>query len=295
MINLYRAELQKTIGNRWVTGFLLWIFPIGALGVIIFVSLMALAFDQFAQNFFGGDPLWTEAMIGVWSMPTNVMGQMFLIGLTAVTFAGEYQWGTWKNIIPRRRRMALIGVKFLTLGTLVVFAFVVMSIIVGIGSGIIAAVAGMEYGPTLSQEVVIEFLGNYTLQATLAFITVLITAIYAALAAMLMRSILGGVLVGLGLVIIEPIVAFLLMPLAQWFNANNLLHLIRLTPTYNINNIYSWARFDEPSRMFSSLFEASGLSLSPDSLGFSLVVLAAWVALGIGLILLLFEGQDISS
>lgn len=295
MLNLYRAELQKTVGNRWVTGFLLWIFPIGALGVIVFVALMTLVFDQFAQNFFGGDPLWTEAMIGVWSMPTNIMGQMFLIGLTAVTFAGEYQWGTWKNIIPRRRRYALIFVKFITLGTLVTFAFAAMSIITGVGYGLIAAVAGLDYGPALSPEVIIEFLRNYSLQAMLAFLTVLITAIYAACTAMLMRSILGGVLVGLGLVIIEPIVAFLLMPVAQWLDWNNLLYLVRLTPTYNINNIYSWTRFDEPSRMFSGLFEAGGLAISADTLGFSLVVLTAWVALGIGLILLLFERQDISS
>jgi len=295
MINLYRAELQKTIGNRWVTGFLLWIFPIGALGVMVFVSLMALVLENFAENFFDGTPLWTESMIGVWSMPTNIIGQMFLIGLTVMTFAGEYQWGTWKNIIPRRRRYALIAVKFLTLGTLVVFAFVVMSIIVGIGGGIVAAAAGLECGPALSQDVITEFLRNYSLQAMLAFLTVLITAIYAAFTAMLMRSILGGALVGLGLIIIEPIVAFLLMPIAHWLDWNNLLHLIRFTPTYNINNIYSWSRFDEPSLMFSGVFEAGGLSISADSLAFSLVVLTAWVTVGIGLILLLFERQDISS
>lgn len=295
MINLYRAELQKTVGNRWITGFLLWIFPIGTAGVMVFVIIMALVFENFAQNFFGSEALWTEAMIGVWSMPTNILGQMFLIGLTAVAFAGEYQWGTWKNIIPRRRRFALIIVKFLTLGTLVTFAFVLMSIIVGVGSGLITAVAGLDFGPPLSLAVLTEFLRNYSLQAMLAFLTVLITAIYAAFTAMLMRSILGGVLVGLGLIIVEPVVAFLLMPVSQWLEWQNLLHLIRFTPTYNINNIYSWSRFGEPSLMFSGVFEAGGLSISADSLGFSLVVLSAWVALGIGLILILFERQDISS
>ena len=295
MINLYRAELQKTIGNRWVTGFLLWIFPIGALGVMIFGIVSTLAFENFAENFFGGDLLWTEAMIGVWSMPTNVLGQMFLIGLTVVTFAGEYQWGTWKNVLPRRRRSSLIIIKFLTLGTLVTFTFILMSIITVVGYGLVAAIADLEFGPALSQDVVTEFLRNCSFQAMLAFLTVLITAIYAAFTAMLMRSILGGALVGLGLIIIEPIAAFLLMPLAQWFDWNNLLHLIRFTPTYNINNIYSWTRFGEPSLMFSGVFEAGGLSISPDSLAFSLIVLTCWAALGIGLILFLFERQDISS
>ena len=163
MLNLYHAELQKTIGNRWVLGFLLWIFPVGAFGVVIIYTLLAFFFENFGENFFQIPPEWTTTMISVWSFPTNTLGQMFLIGLTAVSFAGEYQWGTWKNILPRRRRYALIGVKFLTLGTLVLFAFTLMSIIVGVGFGVISAVAGIEYGPAFSGEVFIEFLGDYAL------------------------------------------------------------------------------------------------------------------------------------
>lgn len=295
MLSLYQAELQKTVGNRWVTGFLLWIFPIGALGVVIIMAILTLLFDNFSAGFFGNAPQWTSTMISVWTFPTNIIGQMILIGLTATVFAGEYQWGTWKNVIPRQRRFALIGIKFLVLGTLVVFAFVLMSIIMGLGYGVIAAIADVAYGPALTAEVVKEFLEDYTLQAVLAFITVLITAIYAAFTAMLMRSILGGVLVGLVLIIVEPIIATLFLPISYVLEWKNLLHVIRFTPTYNVNNISSWVRFDQPSTMFSSVFDAGGLAIPADGIGFSLIILTTWVVWGIGLILWLFERQDISS
>lgn len=294
MWNLYRAELQKTVGNRWVVGFLLWIFPVGALGVLVFVSLLALAMENFAQNFFTTPPLWTDTVIAVWSFPTNTLVQMLLLGLTAVTFAGEYQWGTWKNILPRHRRMALIGVKFLTLGTLVVFSFVLMSIIVGFGFGVLTRIVDVPYGPALSATVLREFAADYTLNATLAFVTVLITAVYAAFAAMLMRSMVGGIVVGLFIVIVEPVTAFLFMPIAAWMEWDWLLHIVRFTPTYNVNNISSWVRFDVPTNLSNFFFEMRGLTPPVDSVAFSLTVLAIWLAVGLSLILVLFDRQDIT-
>ncbi|HID52280.1 MAG TPA: hypothetical protein EYP41_09600 [Anaerolineae bacterium] len=295
MLNLYRAELLKIVGNRWVTGFTLWIFPVGALGAVLFVALLALAVDDFAAQFFREPPLWTSAMISAWNFPTNILGQMFLMGLTAVTFAGEYQWGTWKNIIPRRRRTALILIKFLALGTLVLFTFVLMSLILGLGYGLIAQIGGVPYGPAITRTTLAEFARDYSFQAFVTFLTVLITAIYAAFAAMLTRSILGGVMVGLGIVVVEPISTFLLAPVAFHFDWTFLLTIMRLTPTYNINNVTSWVTQNMPNPTIAFYYEAQGLPPPADSLGFSLLVLTGWVVLGIGLILWLFQRQDINS
>lgn len=295
MLNLYRAEVLKIVGNRWIVGFLLWIFPMGALGLVVLISLLALFFDDFGPTFFGPSPQWTDLMINVWNFPTNILGQMFLIGLTAVTFAGEYQWGTWKNIIPRQHRMALIGVKFVALGTLVVLAFVMMSLIMGIGFGIAAILSGLPYGPALSMAVLRDFGGDYALQAFLAFITVLITAVYAALAAMFMRSILGGVLVGLGFVTIEPITAFVLMPVSLMMEWPWLLQIVRFTPSHNVSNIVSWVQHDGPDNVAATFYEMHGLIPPADTIGFSLTILAIWIMVGIGLILWLFERQDIAS
>lgn len=295
MLNLYRAELLKIIGNRWVTGLTLWIFPVGALGVVLLLAFLAGVMDDFAVQFFLEPPRWTKTMIDVWRFPTNILGQMFLIGLTAVAFAGEYQWGTWKNIVPRHRRAALILVKFLALGTLVLVTFVLMSLILGLGYGLIAKISGVSYGPAVTKTVLADFAQDYGFQAFVTFLTVLITAVYAAFAAMLTRSILGGVLVGLGIVVVEPILSFLLAPLAFNFNWPFLLTLIRFTPTYNIGNVISWVSQDAPNATIAFYYEAQGLAPPADSLGFSLLVLTVWVVVGIGLILWLFQRQDIHS
>ena len=60
--------------------------------------------------------MWTDTFMASWGFANNLFGRMFLLGFTAVTFAGEYQWGTWKNIIPRQRRSLLIMAKFINLG-----------------------------------------------------------------------------------------------------------------------------------------------------------------------------------
>ncbi len=295
MLNLYRAELLKIVGNRWVTGFTLWLFPVGALGAVLLLAFLSLVVDDFAAQFFREPPLWTNTMISVWNFPTNILGQMFLIGLTAVTFAGEYQWGTWKNTIPRCRRAALILVKFLALGALVLFAFVLMSLILGLGYGLIAKVGGVSFGPAITQKTLADFARDYGFQAFVSFLTVLITAIYAAFAAMLTRSILGGVMVGLGIVVVEPILSFLLAPLALNYDWAFLLTFMRLTPTYNIGNVTSWVVEGKSNIITASFYEAQGLTPPADSLGFSLLALTAWVVLGIGLILWLFQRQDINS
>jgi hypothetical protein len=124
---------------------------------------------------------------------------MILLGFAAVVFAGEYQWGTWKNIVPRNRRVMLLLMKFMALGVFVVLAFVLMSIIWVIGLGVLAQIAGAEYGPAVTLHVLSDFAEDYAIQAALTFTSMMIAAGYAALAGMLTRSILGGVLVSFGI------------------------------------------------------------------------------------------------
>ena len=295
MISLWQAEWRKTVGNRWMVGFLLWIFPVGALGFLAFIGFLSLFFEPFRASTIRNMPLWTDAMLGVWNFPTNLFGRMFLLGLTAVVFAGEYQWGTWKNIIPRHQRTALILVKFLVVGFLVVITFFIMSLIMGVGQGILAQIVDVRYGPDPTREVVTEFLGDYGLQASLALISVMITAVYAALASMLMRSIVGGVLVGLGFSIAEPIAMFGFLGLARAFDAIEILHLARLTPTYNIDNISWWVTQDTSSGMLMPLYLQMGIQTPVDSMGFSLFALALWVGVGIGATIFIFQRQDIVS
>ncbi len=297
MVNVLRAEWLKMVGNRWVTGFLIWVFPAGALGFVAGMSLMALLSPEFGENIYAlsEPPMWTSAFLGPWGFANNLFGRTFLLGFTAVTFAGEYQWGTWKNIVPRQRRGLLIMAKFINLGVLILIAFGLMSLILGFGQGLLTRIVDVPYGPEVTGPVLREFFGDYALQATLAFVSVIIAAIYAALSAILMRSILGGIMVGVGLSITEPLIFGANLLLARLFDSPFFLHLGRFSPFYNIENVNSWVRFDKAINWLEPSFQIFYRAAPVDRLSFSVLVLAAWLVLGMGLVLFLFRRQDITT
>ena len=66
-----------------------------------------------------------------------------------------------------------------------------MSVIFGFGYGVLLRIADIPYEPAVNSEVVREFLGDYGLQVVLAFVSVMIAAIYAALSALLMQIYFG--------------------------------------------------------------------------------------------------------
>jgi len=295
MRNLFRAEWLKIAGNRWVAGCLIWIFPTMAIGLVIVMGLV-LTFSTSARNGFRQDDvyLWTNNAIGVWDILNNPLGRLILLGFTSVVFAGEYQWQTWKNVVPRNRRVALILIKFLALGVFVVVAFVLMSILWTLGWGILTQIADTTYGPRVTGEVLSEFAEDYALAAGLAFTSTIISAGYAALAGMLTRSILGGVLVGFGLTLAEGF-SILALLLIGWFaNIPEIVHLYRFLPFYNLLNVTSW--LNENKSLMMRPYEDGDYSyiLFSDSLLFSVAVLAAWVIGLIALTAALFRRQDLT-
>ena len=297
MRDLFRAEWLKIAGNRWVAGCLIWIFPIGAVAFMAIAALTLGLSDtarESAQN--GGIPTWTDAAVSIWEIPNNPFGRLILLGFAAVVFAGEYQWRTWKNIVPRNRRAMLLLMKFLTLGVFVVTAFVLMSIIWVIGWGLLAQIANADYRPSVTGKVVSDFAEDYTIQASLTFTSTVIAAGYAALAGMVTRSILGGVLVSFGITLAESGLILGLMFVGWLLDMPRIVHVYQYMPFYNMTNVTSWVRDNIPldMRPFGEGHEYSSIMFS-DSLAFSLAVLAAWV---IGLYLLIafmFQRQDITT
>ena len=294
MRDLFRAEWLKIAGNRWVAGCLVWIFPLLAVVIIVVLALI-LALSATARSGFDedGPSLWTEQAIGVWNIPNNPIGRLILLGFTAVVFAGEYQWQTWKNVVPRNRRWALILVKFAALGTFVVLAFVLMSILWAVGWGMLTQLADSTYGPAVSRSVLTDFAGDYALAAGLAFTSTLIAAGYAALAGMLTRSILGGVLVGFAATFFENLSIVGLALIGYFLDIPRIVHLYRLTPGYNLLNVASWINDNKAAGMDVEVGSQVSYVFS-DGLAFSVVILAVWVVGLIGLTAYLFQKQDIT-
>jgi ABC-type transport system involved in multi-copper enzyme maturation permease subunit len=296
MLDLFRAEWLKIAGNRWVAGCLIWIFPIAAVGFVIIAALVLSLSSSAREGTRGGEAiLWTDQAISVWLVPNNPVGRLILLGFTGVVFAGEYQWQTWKNVVPRNRRVALIAIKFVALGAFVVVAFALMSIIWTLGWGLLTQIAGVSYGPKITGSVFSNFAQDYAVQASLAFTSTIIAAGYAALAAMITRSILGGVLVSFGLTFVEG-ASIIGLALAGWLlKVPRIVHIYQYLPFYNLINVASWINDDVPATMRPYENGDYGYIVFSDSLTFSLVVLAAWVVGLIALTAYLFQRQDITS
>jgi ABC-2 type transport system permease protein len=294
VVNLFRAEWTKIVGNRWVAGCLVWVFPVGAVAFVLVIGLIMALSSTAREGFFEAPMQWTEQAVAVWSIPNNPLGRLVLLGFTAVVFAGEYQWPTWQNVVPRNRRSLLILIKFLALGAFIVLAFVLMSILWTLGVGLLSQIADVPYGPSLDGDVLADFAGDYALAAALAFTSTLIAAGYAALAGMLTRSILGGVLVGFAVTFLENLSIAGLALIGYLLDIPRIVHLYRLTPGYNLLNVASWINDDKAMEMTIDVGDKASYAVT-DSLTFSIFVLAAWVVGLIGLTIYLFRRQDITS
>lgn len=283
---MFYGEWQKIAGNRWAVSFLIWIFPAAALLVMTGAVLLALFSQDFrtAQLELGINP-WNVTLIESWQPVSNEFGRWIIIAFAAFVFAGEYQHGTWKNLITRRSRIRLILNKFLTFSVFVLVAMLLMSIILGIGPGIVAAILGIDYGLGSAGDVMGEFLRDYILQMFVVLTIAFIAACYAAIAAMYTKNVLSSVILGVLLTIAENgLLAFI--GLIQWLFNIDLLFIYQFTPTYNLANISSWITSGVGHGVF-------GDHLPILSLEQSLLIMVVLVIGLISLAVFAFQRQDI--
>ena len=290
MLELFRAEWRKITGNRLATGLFIVIFPVGAVAVLIFTIVLALLSANFRTAVAAAPPAWTDEFMFAWSVVNSEIGRLLVLAFAAVLFAGEYQWGTWKNIIPRRGRVPLILVKFAAVAVFVLVSFTAMSIITGIGAGIVVAISGGQYGPPLTGDLLASFARSYLLQAATAFTSALIASGYTALAAILTRSIIGSAVVGLVITFAELIILAGLGLLSVLLNLPWLTNGYLLTPGYNLSNISQWGS----EGVGYSIGMLAG-PIGPLSVAASLGIIAVWVVGLMGLTVLFFRRQDITA
>lgn len=296
MINLYRAEWRKVFANFKLTSFLVWIIPIGYFAfhtVMILLSLISKTVQAGVEYFGSGD--WTADSLVVWDMliffPANLFGRMLPLAFMAVVFAGEYQWRTLKNIVPRTQRWKLLLAKMAALISLVIVSMVLTALIATLGPSIGHRIHGLPYGPTLSAQVVGDFLLDTARTALIALISLLNIVSYAAVAAILTRSILGGLLVSFGFAVLDATSLGFILTLRGLFDKPELINLYQFTPTYNLSNLHSWL-FRGQAQQFITAGTAP-LTAEP-SFGVSSLVLGIWIFGLIGLAIWLFQRQEIT-
>ena len=287
---LFRAEWRKIVGNRWATGCMIWIFPALAVLGIALALLAAVLSSDFQTSLKDGPATWTETAVIAWLIPINPLGRLLLIGFTAVLFAGEYQWNTWKVIVPRSQRVPLILVKFFAVAVFVVFAFALMSILLTAGIGLVSAVVGASYGPDINGDVLRDFAEDYSLNMLAAFLTTILAAGFAALAAMITRSSLGSAVIGIVVTLGENFLVLPLSLIAGLLNADIFQHLFRFTPGYNLNRIMAFLFGEVPEGL-----ELQSGKIIHDGQLFSEAVLVVWVVGLVALTAYLFQRQDVTN
>jgi len=174
-----------------------------------------------------------------------------------------------------------------------VVAFGLMSIIWTLGAGVVTRVADAPYGPDLTSHVLSNFVRDYAVAAALGFTSTIIAAGYAALAAMLTRSILGGILVGLGITIAEQLLFVGMLLIEYLLGIRHFVYLFRLTPGYNLLNVATWVSDHHASVVAVDLPKGTGYTIE-DTLLTSVVILAVWVVGLVSLTAYLFRRQDIT-
>ena len=294
MIGLMRPEWQKVIRNYLVTGSLVWVYPIGVIATFGLALLVGWISEDARQGMLVvSSGQWTLDALWIWafitSFPASIFGWMLPLSFVAVVFAGEYQAGTWKNLVPRSRRTPLMLSKFITLTLIMMVSFVITSIIVGLGQTLFHSAAGVAYGPALTSTTLASFLGDYSREALLTMSTLLILAGFASLGALISHSMLGSLLIGFGLSLLELLSHLLLRLLSGLLNAATLVNLYQFTPSYSVQNIRSW--------LITNSAQTQGLAgfTAQPTLVFSIIVLAAWIIGLIGSATAIFQRQDIVS
>ena len=294
MRSLLAAEWQKWIGHRWLTGFTVWIFPMGAIGIFATFILLLLLLPDSSERLVNAPLVWTEQFLGPWVMFADAFGGLMArvlpITFFAGVFAGEFNWGTWKNIVPRGKRLHFIVAKYLVAVLMVMLALVLTSLLAGFGTFLLGAVTGQSLIPELTGEVLADFVGDYVTAVGLGLVVVILLANYAAISALITRSMLGSAILAMGIMIFEEFLLPLLNLISRLLNVPDVVQLYRFTPTYNLKNASYWIQVGEPSnnQFFIDLAQ-------PDTLLFSVVILLAWTVGALLVVGWLFKRQDITT
>lgn len=296
MLDLYRAEWKKVFTNIKLTGFLVWIFPVGYLAFYtVMITLSLLSETMLAGVEYFGSGSWTQDGLAAWHLmvffPSNLFARMLPLAFMAVVFAGEYQWRTWKNIVPRNRRWKLLLAKMAALVSLVMLSLLATAIIAVFGPSTGHRIHGITYQPSVSMAVIGNFLLDTLRSGFIALLSLIILVGYAAIFAIITRSVLGGLLMGFGFSILDVTSLGLLLFLSSLFDNRGILNLYQFTPTYNLSNMHTWLLEGHAQLVISA-----GVPFLTSEPGFwlSFLILCIWMLLLISIPLILFQHQEIT-
>jgi ABC-type transport system involved in multi-copper enzyme maturation permease subunit len=283
MLDAIRAEALKFTRHRATWG-LVWIWPIGVLVLGLIATGIGLASGPGGASGEADAAQWIADATAFWKVPGQGLGRYVIGAFVAVVFAGEYGWNTWKLIVPHRSRTILIAAKYVVVLALLACGFALAALLFNAISWFEDVVTGDPIPQGIALGALIEAHG---LAALAAIAPLLLTTAYVSLAAIVTRSKVAALVIGLVVTTLEQLFRTF-APLLELYAPSLVGALYRALPGYHIVNIGGWITTGRvlevpfPSGPFSAPFAAS------------LAIVAAWIVLLAGLTFWRFRRQDIN-
>lgn len=254
MLDAVHAEALKLHRHR-ATWLMVWIYPL----VILLVSIGVIAYGALTGPGAAASKLsaarWIADTAFIWKAPASGGGRVLIGGFTALVFAGEYGWNTWKLIIPARTRWQLVAAKWI-----VVFGFVVLAFMAADLIALLSAWLQSFQGDEIPAGVTLAAVAKaHWTAAGHALVPIVYTIAFGALFAVLTRSTLGTAMLAVAMVVVEGMLPLLAM-FAYRYAPGLTAVLVEGLPMYHLLNLGAWAR-------------GAGLVLP---LGAGAIVSAAW-------------------
>ncbi len=287
MLDAISAEALKFKRHRATWG-LVWIWPIG----LTLIWLIAIAVElSGVGGEAGGDGRggltaagWIADNVGFWGVPGDTFGRYIIGAFVAVVFAGEYGWNTWKLIVPHRARTSLIAAKYAIAFILLAIGFTLAALLFNLFGWLTDVITGDSIPAGITAGALLKAHGAGALAALPA---VLLTIAYVSLAAILTRSTVAALVIGLVVTTIEQLFRTF-APMIEPSAPSLVGALYEVLPGYHVANVASFAT---EGRVLEIPFPSGTFSTS---LGTSLAITGAWIVALVGLTFWSFRRQDIN-
>jgi ABC-type transport system involved in multi-copper enzyme maturation permease subunit len=283
MRDVLSAEILKLTRHK-ATWFLVWLYPI--LFLVLFLVSIAIGLAHGGAHV---KPATAAGWIGqtaiIWKLPNQTIGRYLIAAYVAIVFAGEYGWNTWKLIVPHRSRAALLAAKFVA----VFLLFLASLLLTAAMSLLLTWVEGVATGhPAPAGITAAAILDIHAKTALAGVAPFLFTLASISLAAVLTRSMVAALVIGIVIATVEQIFVSL-GPALSTYAPSLVWTLYHALPGYHLANLASWItegtarRVQFPDRGIVALAWAT-----------SLAVAAAWTFALAASTFAAFRRQDIN-
>jgi ABC-type transport system involved in multi-copper enzyme maturation permease subunit len=281
MLDAISAELLKFRRHRATWG-LVWLWPIGVTLVLSLAIFIQLARGEVGH---GASALsWIDDAADFWNIPAEPIGRNLACAFIAVVFAGEYGWNTWKLIVPHRARGSLIAAKYVAGLGLLICGFLSGAILFNLLIWLKDLATGTPIPAGITAAALLKAHGVAALAALAAL---LFTAAYTSLAAILTRSTLAALVIGVIVTTVERLFRFF-APMLESYAPALVGGLYRVLPGYHLANLGEWLT---EGHVLAVSFPSGPFSTTPTT---SLAVVAVWTIALIALTFRVFRRQDIN-